>query len=303
MRIGLLGTGRWARDVHGPGLAASPDVDLVGVWGRDVAKAEALAGKLGVPAFADRATLLADVDAVSIALAPDAQSAAALEAARAGKHLLLEKPLALDLAEGDELVRVITDKGLATVVFVTGRFQPAAEAVLDRAVEIGGWSGGRADIRVSVLSEDDAVLQASTWRVERGALWDAAPHALSPLVTVLGTVEQVVALEDASRATFLTLRHESGVCSQISTTLQAPPAAFAWSVEVYGSDGRLDIPHDLNGADRYFQRAVRELAERVGSGQPSHRVDVHFARHLLAVVVAAQRSIETGRVEQVTAAP
>lgn len=303
MRIGLFGTGWWARDVPGPALAAAANVELVGVWGRDLAKRTALAETLGVPAYDSAAALIDRVDAVSIALAPDAQCELAVQAASAGKHLLLEKPLALDLPRADDLVRVVAESGVATVVFLTGRFQPAAEAVLDRAIGLGGWTGGRADIRVSVLTEPDSTLQASRWRVERGALWDAAPHALSPLVAVLGSVVEVVAVEDDSRTTFATLRHESGVCSQLSTTLQAPPEAFAWEVGLYGSHGRLDVPHDLDDASGYFGRAIQELIARARTPGTPARVDIHLARHLLAIVAAAERSIASGRVEEVDREP
>ncbi|MEK8169577.1 hypothetical protein NKH77_06515 [Streptomyces sp. M19] len=47
MRFGLLGTGHWAAATQGAALAAHPDAELVGVWGRDPAKAAALAGRLG----------------------------------------------------------------------------------------------------------------------------------------------------------------------------------------------------------------------------------------------------------------
>lgn len=303
MRFGLFGTGWWARDVHGPALARSAEVELVGVWGRDRAKREALALALGVRAYAERSALIADVDAVSIALPPDIQCEVAIEAAQSDRHLLLEKPLALDLSRADELVRLVTRRGLASVVFVTGRFQPEAETVLAHARAVGGWTGGRADIRVSVLAEDDAVLQASTWRVERGALWDAAPHALSPLVRVLGPVVEVSAVADERRSTYLTLRHESGVCSQVGTTLQTPSAAFAWSVQLFGRGGLLEVPHDLDDADRYFAGAIDQLTEQVRDGRTGHLVDVRFARHLLAVVEAAERSMSTGSLARVSPAP
>ena len=97
MRFGLVGTGPWATMAHGPGLAAAHEVDLVGVWGRSLEKAETLAGTLGVTAYDDYDALLADVEAVAFAVPPDVQAEMALVAARAGKHLLLDKPVAMDV--------------------------------------------------------------------------------------------------------------------------------------------------------------------------------------------------------------
>ena len=101
MRFGLLGTGFWALEVHGTALAAHGDCDPVGVWGRDPGKAAATAGKLGAQPYDDVDALLADVDAVSIALPPAIQAPLAVRAAEAGRHLLLEKPIALRVADAE----------------------------------------------------------------------------------------------------------------------------------------------------------------------------------------------------------
>src|ERR1051325_7903998 len=98
MRFGLLGTGPWGQLAHAPGLAAHDGIDLVGVWGRDPAKAAALADQHGVATYPDFEKLLDDVDAVAIALPPHIQGDLALRAAVAGKHLFLDKPVALTAA-------------------------------------------------------------------------------------------------------------------------------------------------------------------------------------------------------------
>src|SRR4051794_10659427 len=103
MRFGVLGTGFWAREIHAASLAEHPEAELVGVWGRDLAKAKAAGAEFDVPGYGDLDALLADVDAVSFALPPDVQAPLALRAAEAGKHLLLEKPIAFDVPTADRL--------------------------------------------------------------------------------------------------------------------------------------------------------------------------------------------------------
>src|SRR4051812_7528102 len=103
-RFGLVGTGHWSRTVHAPSLVGSPDVELVGVHGRDVENTTAFAHNFGSRFYPDFDELLADVDAVAFAVPPDVQVGLATRAARAGKHLFLEKPPALDLEEADRLV-------------------------------------------------------------------------------------------------------------------------------------------------------------------------------------------------------
>src|SRR3569833_1599304 len=94
LRFGLLGTGHWAAEAHGAALARHPGVEFAGVWGRNPAKSADLAGRYGVRAYDSVNALLSDVDAVAVAVPPDVQADLALRAANAGKHLLLDKPVA-----------------------------------------------------------------------------------------------------------------------------------------------------------------------------------------------------------------
>src|ERR1051325_10864499 len=114
MRFGLVGTGPWASMAHGPGLASVDEVEFVGVWGRHVDRARSLAQQLGGRAYDDYPALLRDVEAVAFTVPPDVQSVMATEAARAGKHLLLEKPVATSVAEAHALADA--GRGVASVV-------------------------------------------------------------------------------------------------------------------------------------------------------------------------------------------
>ncbi|MYW21905.1 Gfo/Idh/MocA family oxidoreductase, partial [Streptomyces sp. SID2955] len=107
MRIGLLGTGPWARAAYAPALAGHTGLEFAGVWGRRPEAATALAEQYDVAAYADVDALLADVDAVAVALPPDVQAGLAVRAAGAGRHLLLDKPLALTVAEGRAVTEAV----------------------------------------------------------------------------------------------------------------------------------------------------------------------------------------------------
>src|SRR4029453_15440563 len=87
----------WATETHAAVLAASDDAELAGIWGRDPAKTRAAAARFAIKGHTDLARLLAEVDAVAIAVPPDVQAELAVRAATAGRHLLLDKPLALSL--------------------------------------------------------------------------------------------------------------------------------------------------------------------------------------------------------------
>ena len=214
MRFGVLGTGHWARTIHAAALAEHPDAELVGVWGRDLAKAKALGAELDVAGYADVDALLADVDAVSIALPPDVQVPLAIRAAEAGKHLLLEKPIALSVADADRIVSAVRANEVASVVFFTLRFQQGTATWLAQAARtrlVGGaasWLGS--------IYQPDSPYRNSAWRREHGALWDLGPHALSLLVPTLGRVVAVQAGAGLGDTVHLVLHHLSGAASTVT---------------------------------------------------------------------------------------
>jgi predicted dehydrogenase len=143
VRFGVLGTGFWAREVHAAALGAHPSAELVGVWGRDLAKSQAMGAAFDVPGFGDVDELLSQVDAVAIALPPQVQAPLAKRAAAAGKHLLVEKPIALDVTAADRVVAAVRDAGVASVVFFTFRFQAATSTWLTQAARtrLAGGAG------------------------------------------------------------------------------------------------------------------------------------------------------------------
>lgn len=292
MRIGLFGTGWWARDTTGPGLVAAEDTELVGVWGRNPAKRVALADDLGTRPYDDVDKLLRDIDAVALALPPDVQPDLAVRAARAGKHLLLEKPIALSMADADRVVEAVDDAGVASLVFVTDRLRPAVEAALMSAAE-RRWDGARVTVFVSGLLPGGVLLE-SAWRVRHGALWDAGPHTISPLLVTLGPVTEVVALPGPHAMTHAILRHQGGATSTVATTLEAPRPVQTWEVLLHGDNGWLTLPTSPMPAHEAFRGAVAELGHAANSGQ-RHRCDVHVGRDVVSVLAAVQTSLEEGR--------
>jgi len=132
MRFGLVGTGFWARHVHATALDVTADVTFEGIWGRDTLAAQSLAGDYGATAYESFDKMLDAVEAVAFAVPPDIQATEAIQAARRGKHLLLDKPLATGRELADELAEAVTSSGVTTTVFFTARFQP----------EIASWLEG-----------------------------------------------------------------------------------------------------------------------------------------------------------------
>ncbi|MFB8774567.1 Gfo/Idh/MocA family protein [Streptomyces broussonetiae] len=291
MRIGLLGTGPWARMAHAPALSGHGELDFAGVWGRRPEAAKELADEYGVRAYDDVDALIADVDAVAVALPPDVQADLAARAARAGRHLLLDKPLAPTVAQGRAVVEAVREAGVASVVFFTTRFQREPEAWIDAQAAAGGWFTARAQWLGAVFTTDSP-FAASPWRRERGALWDVGPHALSVLLPVLGDARRVAAAARGPRDTVqLVLDHDGGASSTLTLSLTAPVAAAGAGVELRGTAGVTELPTGTETAVDALTRAADALRTAAATGTP-HPCDAAFALRVTEILAEAEGLLE-----------
>ncbi|MDT0612635.1 Gfo/Idh/MocA family protein [Streptomyces lancefieldiae] len=287
MRIGLLGTGPWADLAHAPALGRHDDLDFVGVWGRRPDAAKELAERHGTRAYDDVDALLADVEAVAVALPPAVQPDLAVRAARAGCHLLLDKPLAATVAQGRAVVEAVRATGVASVVFLTTRFQPEAEAWITEQAASDSWFTARAQWLGAVFTGDSPFAD-SPWRREKGALWDVGPHALSVLLPVLGDARRVAAAAPGPGDTVhLVLDHTGGASSTLTLSLTAPPAAAGATVELRGRAGATLLPETTEGPVPALRRAADALLAAAGGGRP-HPCDAAFGLRVTEILAEAE---------------
>ncbi len=278
---------------HGPGLMAAEAVELVGVWGRSPEKARTLATELGVSAYDDFEALLEDVDAVAFAVPPETQAELALVAANAGKHLLLDKPVAMTVAAAHALRDAATSAGVASVVFFTDRFADASRAWFREVRGTDGWRGGWLRAFGS-LQEPGNPFGSSKWRWESGALWDIGPHALSTLCAALGPARSLTAVGGDGDLVSLVIRHESGATSTAVLTLFAPPAAAGFEAAVWGDLGVSPMPVRPDRSEAAMSAvAAQELVESAHSGA-RHEVDLTFGARIVELLADAQAQIDGG---------
>jgi len=295
VRVGLIGTGYWASDVHGASLASHPGVELVGVWGRDATKAETAARALATRAYGELDALLGDVDALTFAVPPDVQVEIATRAAQAGRHLLLEKPVATSVAAAEQLAQAVVDAGVASIVFVTRRFVPETQAWLRHLDELGGWDCGRVEMAANLQGGPFA---ASPWRHVKGGLWDVGPHALSILLPVLGDVVSVVAGAGRGDQVHLVFAHVDGASSTASLSLTVPKAASGNALYFYGEHGRETAPAtplDAGGLVKAHQTALDALIAQIAHPSTGHPCDIRFGVRVVQILAAAEESLATGR--------
>ncbi|MFD7921843.1 Gfo/Idh/MocA family protein [Streptomyces sp. NPDC059740] len=292
LRIGLLGTGPWARRVHAPALASHPDTVFTGVWGRRPAVAEELAARHGVRVHERPEDLFEAVDAVALALPPAVQADLAVRAAEAGCHLLLDKPVATDVAQARKLVEATEENGVAGVVFFTVRFGAGEGDWVTEQAAKGGWFTAHADWLGSVFGVDsDSPYAESAWRREKGALWDTGPHALSVLLPVLGEVERVTAVRGPGDTVLLSLGHRSGAASSLTLSLTAPQAGSGVGVTLRGAAGVTSLPVRQDPPETAYHRALDALLTAARGGPP-HPCDVRFGAQVTEVLARAQAALE-----------
>jgi predicted dehydrogenase len=178
LRVAVVGAGYW-----GPNLArnfkASPDWDLAAIVDMDVDRALKVAGPLGdVPVFASLDALLAGthVDAVAIATPARTHHLVALAALRAGKHVLVEKPLAASSELGKEMVNVAAGAGLTLMADHTYCYTPAAMKI--RELVAAGELG-------EILFIDSVRINLGLIQPDVDVFWDLAPHDLSIIDFIL----------------------------------------------------------------------------------------------------------------------
>ena len=283
--VGLVGAGPWAGMVHAPRLAAGPHTRLAGVWARRPEASAELAATYGTPSFADVEELFETCEAVAFAVPPDVQGELAVRAARAGKAVLLEKPLAMDLDGARRLTEAIEEAGVASQMVFSLRYSDAARSFLDRVRGLEPF-GGYGSFVSSVLSGGPF---ATPWRLERGALLDLGPHIVDLLDAALGPVVAVRAHGDPLAWLGLMLEHEGGAVSEASLSMagagELPPAR----IEVYGRQGHALLDWSDAGDDS-FATMVAEFATTVRNGG-GHPLDARHGLRIQEILAAAEAQL------------
>jgi predicted dehydrogenase len=175
--VAVIGAGYW-----GPNLIrnfrASPDWTLRAVCDLDNDRARAVVGDSPCDVTVDLTSLLRrdDVDAVAIATPAHTHQGVAAQALRAGKHVLVEKPLADSVAAGAEMVALARARGLVLMTDHTYCYTPAVERMRDLVA--GGELG-------NILYVDSVRINLGLVQPDVDVFWDLAPHDLSILDYVL----------------------------------------------------------------------------------------------------------------------
>ena len=291
--VGLVGAGPWAEMLHAPMLAGGPETTLAGVWARRPEAARALAGAHGSRAVGSLEELWDVCEAVAFAVPPDVQAELGVAAARAGKHLLLDKPVALTVAAAEELAGAVDEAGVVSQMVLTNRYSPLGRAFLAEADGFETVGARCASLSGALLADSPF---STPWRRRHGALLDVGPHLFDLLEASVGPIEELSGRGDPLRWVSLTCRHAGGQVSEVSMSLSLPLAETVFECVLYGPAGALAYQRPPDPATALADLAAagatlrKEFAEAVTSGIPS-TLDVHRGVALQRLIDVAARSL------------
>ncbi|MGQ9816120.1 MAG: Gfo/Idh/MocA family protein [Candidatus Roseilinea sp.] len=318
LRWGLLSTARINQALI-PVLRISPRNELVAVASRTQEKADAYAKEWNIPvAYGSYEALLAapDIDVVYIPLPNSLHEHWTIEAAKAGKHVLCEKPLAISVAEVDAIRAVSERAGVVVTEAFMYRHHPQTlkvKEMVDAGV-IGQVRMVRGSFSFNLTRENDVRLNPL---LGGGSLWDVGCYPVSYARYIVGqepieVFGRKVADQTGVDETFAgILRFPNNIYAQIDSSFRA---TFRTHVEIVGSEGVISVPHPfkpgreehiiiargdtservaVEGMELYLGE-VEDMADAVLLGKPP-RISLADSRANVAALVALLESAERGQ--------
>ena len=334
IRFGLLGCGRIARR-HSDLLGGNhiEGATLVAVCDGVRARADALASRFAIPAHYDIDDFLArkDIDAVSVLTPSGLHPQHVIACAKAGKHVVVEKPMALRLSDADDMIRACDQAGVKLFIVKQNRFNvpvvKAREAL--QAGRFGKLILGTVRVR---WCRDQAYYDQDAWRgtwaYDGGVLSNQASHHVDMLEWFFGDVVSVharattalakIETEDTAVAT---LKFRNGALGVIEATTAARPTDLEGSLSILGERGMVEIAGFAVNQIRHWRfvdetAADKEVIEKFSVNPPNvygfghqayyqHVVDCLTNQHAalvdglegrksLELITALYESIETG---------
>lgn len=249
VRTALVGYGKVAH-THAWALSTLPESHFVAVCGRSADRVRAFAGQYGVEPYDDVVEMVKQerVDAVVICTPHPAHAGPAVAAARAGAHVLVEKPLAADLRDCDAMIDAAQQAGVRLGVISQRRLYEPVRRVR-QAIEEGKIGRPALGTVVILGWRDEAYYASDPWRGKwdlegGGVLVNQSPHQLDLLQWFMGPIEELcgywgnlnhpyIEVEDTAVAV---LRFRGGGLGSIVVSNSQKPGIYG-KVHVHGASG------------------------------------------------------------------
>ncbi|MFC4077395.1 Gfo/Idh/MocA family protein [Salinithrix halophila] len=331
IRYGIVGCGHIAKK-HVEAIRAAEGAELVAVCDKDPERLAPFAVD-GVAGYGDLGEMVkqADVDVINICTPSGLHPALAIQAAEAGKHVVVEKPMALTLKDADLMIRACKENGVFLSVVHPNRFRPAMEELRKRVETeaFGTLSHANATVR---WNRNQEYYDQAPWRgtkaMDGGVLMNQAIHNLDLMLWMMGEVEEVssyhatrvrdIETEDTSVSI---LRFKNGALGVIEAAVTLYPRNLEESLSLFGEKGTAIVGgptanwiqawkfadltdsqaeetihriHEEPYGKPGHQRLIEDMTEAVAQGRPPVVSGMDGYR-ALALVIACQQSAERGR--------
>ncbi len=311
-RVALVGCGRIA-GTHFEALSKISALRLTAVCDILPERAKAAGEQYGVPRFTSYEKMLAEAqcDIVAICTPSGLHAQHGILAAKAKKHVVCEKPMAISLSAADELVQACDDAGVRLFVVKQNRLNPAIQ-LLKRAIDRGRF--GRiymANTTVRWARPQEYYDQApwrGTWEFDGGAFMNQASHYVDLIQWLVGPVESVLAKTatlarkiEAEDTGVAILKFRSGALGVIEVTMLTYPKNLEGSITILGEHGTVKIAGtavnrvehwqfaDYDDDDKRIELAATSPPNVYGFGHEA------YYRNVLAVLRGEARPDTDGR--------
>lgn len=297
VKWGIIGCGGIANRRMVPAIPDMKQTTFVAVMDADRAVTHEVASSIGAKAYYAEADLLADpeVQAVYIATPVFLHHPQVLQAASAGKHILIEKPIALTIEQGEEMLQACKAAGIYLVEGYMMKYHSLNTAAKDLVArgEIGSVVSARAQLTCWYPPIPGA------WRQDPnlgggGALIDMATHCYDLLQYIIGshitevaaftnTLTHEYAVDDSSTTL---LRFANGAQATVEAFFNVPDSAGQGRLEIYGNKGSIQaegtvgqmpagkmvayLSDDSKGYDPQQSKESLDVAVREITGQPAN---------------------------------
>jgi predicted dehydrogenase len=333
VRAAIVGLGRWGRSqvnaVHGK----SSDITFVAAHTRTPASAEAFCKEKGIPLRGSYAEILADpnIDAVVLATPHSLHAEQVMQAAAAGKHIHVQKPLTLDLPSARAVVDAAKKAGVILAVGFNRRFHPSVVEVRKRLAD--GRLGQLMSMVAQHTTSTGQFIPAGNWRAQPdeapgGAITAVGVHSIDHMIEFGGRVRDVICTTGryisgpSDDTSSIMLRFESGATGLLFCSV-ATATTFSFSVfttkglaeistanlgrvrftpmSTVAPTGPVTAPPDEIVENPTFDMLIAELnafGRSIADKKP-YPVAIDQVLHGMAVFDAIVKAAKSGKIERV----
>lgn len=281
INVGIIGLGKSGMEIHVPCLAAVPDFAIVAGCDPTPARRTLAEQRIpGIRAYSQLSDFLADerIQMVVITTPTASHEAIALQSLEAGKDLLVDKPLALDLEGADRIMQTAREKGRVLTMYQNRRWETGFACIRKLLAE--GAVGKVLGIESRRMKLDSTLAYPAqeyrpTWRQEKeyggGVIYDCVPHDIDQILLLApGAIERVYAetktaiwSTEVETAYFASLTYADGLNVKVDNSRITPHALPRWYV--IGEEGSILMETDKGPAVARRTQAkspgVREIIE------------------------------------------